>query len=812
MNTKKGSILFMLPKDSKTCILVLGMHRSGTSTMSGVLGILGVELSKKLIESHTDNPKGFFEHKDIVELNKELLSYFGIDSDGLFSKLPKNWQEDYKIGEFKKQIKVIIERDFADTNLFLIKDPRISILLKVYIEIFNELNINTKFVVMRRNVQDVVLSLYKRNKISTLEAINTYRYYYQNIDSVLYNTPHLDFWYDNFFENYESAIKNITDFFADNGLEKTFNSENIIKSFLDINLRHNKVSSEDFLTDLLSGLMEQKDAEQKEIISLYEERLEILSNQSQDSLQKIIGSYEAKLEEKDVLVNKSTALLKGIQKIKDDYKSDIEILKKEVEYQKELVHKNFLHSQYQKSLIDSKDNEILNLNIALTNIEQSFTWKIVKGWDMFLNLFFPRGSFIRKQYEKILSFNQKIFNELIPGILFKSAKKVQKNKPSYTDEFWKRNKENFSNIDVLFITHDESRTGAPRIIFDVAKASKEKYKVAMVSLARGSMTQDFSDEFGTVMYPDELYGELEPVDQAKKILEKIKPKVVYANSIGSHPFCIAAKELNIPTIFHVHELDIAINMMFRGQKRKDFKSFADIFIAVSVPVYNILINSLNCEQNKVVLINAFVDSEKNIQKSNEISEYNILSELKKKEDEIIVMSVGMFIYRKGADIFMRTAKSLVEKGLPVKFIWVGSKPFKEPFMSDFAFYSPFFTLISEKVNPFPYMKQADIFALPSREDPFPLVVLESMSLGKPAVIFKEAGGIHSAVKDAGTIVEEFNEKDFADAIENLVLDKQKRIEMGNKAIHNQKKYDSKVLLPKIQDLIDDIFSKSNSLL
>ncbi len=125
-------------------------------------------------------------------------------------------------------------------------------------------------------------------------------------------------------------------------------------------------------------------------------------------------------------------------------------------------------------------------------------------------------------------------------------------------------------------------------------------------------------------------------------------------------------------------------------------------------------------------------------------------------------------------------------------------------MGDFDEYSKYFTLIQEKTNPFPYFKAADIVVVPSREDPFPLVVLEAMSLGKPTVIFKEAGGIHEAVKDSGEIISDFNIQNFIDAVEKLSLDKSERERLGSKAKEYQYTYDSEFALPKIRKVISKL--------
>lgn len=766
----------------QTCVLVVGMHRTGTSTFAGILNILGVDLGTKLLISSQDNQKGYFEHSEIMYINAEFLKSYNVDEDGLLGELPTDWVYSERTKNFKEDIKNILNRDFGNSALFGLKDPRISILLPAYLEIFKELNIDLKIIISHRDIQDVVDSLNKRNGFPLAKAMTAYKYYYRIINAYSESVYHLDVFYDNLFVDAKNEINKIIKFIDHVSLFSYEETKDKLNLFIEPNLRHNKISIEDFIYKL-----------SRKNESLEIENLNIKDARNNDLIF---------LKESRLIIEEKNNLIKNLEEEK--------VKEEELEKLKEDVHNQYTHINYLDSLLKDRDAHILDLNVKVTNIERSTVWKILRGWDFLLSLFFPKNSIIRNWYESFIGFFQNIFNDIIPHYGVKFLKKRQGETPEYSEIFWKQFKERKNDIDVLFVNHEESRTGAPRIIFDVAEYVKNAKNVAMVSLAKGSMTDEFNETFGPVIYPNEIYKNIQGVERAKKIIEKTEPKMLYVNSIGSYHFALAAKEMNIPVIFHIHELEIAINMMFRSTvSRENFKNMADIFISVSTPVYNVLINNLKCPVEKVVLIHEFVSKEKIAEKSELISREHINKELNLVEDEILVFCLGTFIYRKGADIFMKVAKDLKERGLNCKFVWIGSKPFKEPFMADFGLYSTYFTLIQEKVNPFPYLKAADILVLPSREDPFPLVVLESMSLGKPSVLFKDGGGIYEAVKDSGIIVNNFDIKDFANAIEKLIVDKEERERMGEKAVIYQEEYDSETTLPKIYNLIDGILDKKD---
>ena len=57
----------------QTCILILGMHRSGTSALTGMLSLLDVYLGSELMEESLANVKGYYESNALCRINDKLL-------------------------------------------------------------------------------------------------------------------------------------------------------------------------------------------------------------------------------------------------------------------------------------------------------------------------------------------------------------------------------------------------------------------------------------------------------------------------------------------------------------------------------------------------------------------------------------------------------------------------------------------------------------------------------------------------------------------------------------------------------------------
>src|SRR5690242_10584087 len=108
-----------------TIICVLGMHRSGTSLVTRIVNLLGVYLGPEthLLAAAADNPKGFWEHRDLVRISEEILATF---DGGAFEPpaFPENWPSGPELAHLRERARAVIARDFAGADLWGWKDPR----------------------------------------------------------------------------------------------------------------------------------------------------------------------------------------------------------------------------------------------------------------------------------------------------------------------------------------------------------------------------------------------------------------------------------------------------------------------------------------------------------------------------------------------------------------------------------------------------------------------------------------------------------------------------------------------------------------
>lgn len=150
----------------KKLVLILGMHRSGTSTLTGVLNKMGLPIGEPLLPPTEDNPKGYFENFNFVRANEIILQRCGSTWDEV-----DNVFDDRKlITEENKDLLKILFKHYNKYEIFGLKDPRICVLLPLYVKVCEELNIEIIYFNIERDVDSVTKSLFKRDGFS-LEKI-----------------------------------------------------------------------------------------------------------------------------------------------------------------------------------------------------------------------------------------------------------------------------------------------------------------------------------------------------------------------------------------------------------------------------------------------------------------------------------------------------------------------------------------------------------------------------------------------------------------------------------------------------------------
>lgn len=154
---------------SSRAIIVLGMHRSGTSVLTRGLQSLGVYLGDNFLDSQPDNPTGYWENKGIVDLNERLLGVLGMHWETISLIDPAAWHKP-EVQALCDDAAAYLKSQFLQHTLWGFKDPRTIRLLPFWRAVFQRVGVEEGYVVAIRNPLGVANSLLKRQNYSSAKS------------------------------------------------------------------------------------------------------------------------------------------------------------------------------------------------------------------------------------------------------------------------------------------------------------------------------------------------------------------------------------------------------------------------------------------------------------------------------------------------------------------------------------------------------------------------------------------------------------------------------------------------------------------
>ncbi|MDB5146539.1 MAG: hypothetical protein JWQ57_559 [Mucilaginibacter sp.] len=289
-------------------------------------------------------------------------------------------------------------------------------------------------------------------------------------------------------------------------------------------------------------------------------------------------------------------------------------------------------------------------------------------------------------------------------------------------------------------------------------------------------------------------------------LRRKKFSLVYVNTADTTDLAPMLKDrYKCPVIAHIHELSYSINAYFPDAFSALNLLAIDHYIAASKSVADNLLLNYNIPQQKISVFNEFVPL-------NEITKVSIDLPVIKDElgikDKFVAGAAGQAGWRKGTDLFIRLAY-LVNKKLPVNnivFIWIGYQSAEAAAQSLYEIekYNLGGKIIftDSKKDPQNYFQAFDVFALTSREDPFPLVCIEAAALKKPIFCFKASGGIPEIIDNNTGMTFDYGDiEGMADGIIAAYNQPDKTRRTGENAAEMIKQYDVNIIAPQLFKLI-----------
>jgi hypothetical protein len=234
-------------------ICVLGMHRSGTSVVTGLLSLLDMYLGpqENLIEAGPDNPKGFWEHRLIVELNDQILSALG-GNWCMPPSFPPGWEQAPELDNLTQQARRLIQQDFAGAELWGWKDPRSCLTLPFWQRLLPRM----QYLVCVRNPVDVARSLQRRDGFSLIEGIQLWLVYMRRCLEHTVGQRRAFMLYEDVMWNWSRPLQRLAAFVGQPERAEQRDVQDTARSFIVKDLQHHQTSAADSTDESQLGLPE----------------------------------------------------------------------------------------------------------------------------------------------------------------------------------------------------------------------------------------------------------------------------------------------------------------------------------------------------------------------------------------------------------------------------------------------------------------------------------------------------------------------------------------------------------------------------
>lgn len=352
-------------------IVVLGMHRSGTSTVSGILNACGAWLgtSEEMTGANKENPKGFFERRDLRKICDSLLFAQKSDWWRLSNFNLDNFNKDESEKDIQEFSKLVENLSKYDT--WVIKEPRLCILFPLLQQKIKQ----PICILPKRNPIEIAKSLRTRNSFSIMHGIALWELYTRS--ALLASEGH-----DRIFVSYSELIE-----------DPEFTIKNMITSLEELGVEGISTSNEAYLS--VSQDLQRESSSKEEMTELLDKKQIML--------------WKNVCEEKNLDVEAKTPISKRTLRILEDLEIQHEVrLSKEKELKDVFTSLNNIEKRA-KQIEDNFIAELESLQSAATESTQK-----------------PLKAAVRNLYSKVLyslSKKEKLFSRRRREKLYRSALK-----------------------------------------------------------------------------------------------------------------------------------------------------------------------------------------------------------------------------------------------------------------------------------------------------------------------------------------------------------------------------------------------------
>lgn len=228
----------------RQAILVLGMHRSGTSAIAGAITALGAAGPKITAGPDDWNAQGYFESPRLFTALDAMLASAGSRWDD-WRQLDPQWLGSEPAVPHRQTIKTLLIEEFGNADLIMVKDPRICRCVPFMASILAALNFSPVAVLPVRNPIEVACSLQRRDKFALSKSMLLWLRHVLDAEFHSRHMPRCLLSYEGFLADWRSHADRAAATMGVRWPDRSDRSDDKIDRFLAVELRHERASLDD---------------------------------------------------------------------------------------------------------------------------------------------------------------------------------------------------------------------------------------------------------------------------------------------------------------------------------------------------------------------------------------------------------------------------------------------------------------------------------------------------------------------------------------------------------------------------------------
>ena len=325
---------------------------------------------------------------------------------------------------------------------------------------------------------------------------------------------------------------------------------------------------------------------------------------------------------------------------------------------------------------------------------------------------------------------------------------------------------------LLLVSHDLSLSGAPLILYHLARYLVQNgFTITVLSSSDGPLHELYTQaNINVVIEPAAL-------DDARVLAAlTVEHGLVLANTILTWRAVHAARAFKRPCVWWIHESQFG--QQLATTKRQIANAFTITDKIVFATKTTAALYAGFCAPNNVVCLQYGLD----------VPTPEVLPHgFEKKPDKFYVVNIASVERRKGQDVLLESIAMLPDDIRSQFEVYLVGRALEQTYYRALA--KRFKNLknvhfVGEVNHPtaLAYLQAADVFALPSRDEVLPLILLEAMALGK-GIVVSRVGGIAEVIEHGinGLLVEPANVRVLAQSLELLYNNREVLAQLGSQA-------------------------------